>query len=272
MFVATAKSSAEEAGGVSDLDRRDEGVVRNRGLHVRRKFGRGIASYDELGDFGRLVVDARRRPKPLPPRSARFPGAPRQMNSSLTWISDGAADGLSAMTEIVESMTAGCSSATFGATSMLPLCGKGRSRVNAHFTAGMRRSNDISLESTGSCPRGTQLEAIADSPAMQKLPRSSHRCQCRWDQLQNIHASADVTFIRNAWRGYSSRSGTRIGGPRPCSSLCGRADVPKQRCERADAPGTIRGETGAELGPRRKDAKIMPRGAQEAALFRPWML
>jgi hypothetical protein len=53
-----------------------------------------------------------------------------------------------------------------GATSMLPPCGKDRSRVNAHFTAGMRRSNDISLESTGSCPRGTRREAIADSPAM----------------------------------------------------------------------------------------------------------
>ncbi|BAR54271.1 hypothetical protein NK6_1086 [Bradyrhizobium diazoefficiens] len=32
----------------------------------------------------------------------------------------------------------------------------------------MRRSNDISLESTGSCPRGTRREAIADSPAIWK--------------------------------------------------------------------------------------------------------
>ncbi|UPT92085.1 hypothetical protein HAP41_0000014840 [Bradyrhizobium barranii subsp. apii] len=63
---------------------------------------------------------------------------------------------------------AGESLAAIGTTSMLPPCGKGLSRVNAHFTAGMRRSNDISLESTGSCPSGTRREAIADSPAMQK--------------------------------------------------------------------------------------------------------
>src|SRR3954470_16532422 len=74
--------------------------------------------------------------------------------SSLTWISD-------------STMTAD-SSAAINAVSVLPLCGKGRNRLNAHYTAGMRRSNDISLESTGSCPRDTRLEAIADSSAMWK--------------------------------------------------------------------------------------------------------
>ena len=44
---------------------------------------------------------------------------------------------------------------------LIPWNNKGRE-------VGMRRSSDISLESTGSCPRDTRREATADSPAIQK--------------------------------------------------------------------------------------------------------
>ncbi len=84
-------------------------------------------------------------------------------------------------------MMSAASSAAISATSMLSPCGKGRAWVNAHFTAGMRRSNDISLESTGVV---REVLDVRQSLIRQqsKTARPSHLCQCRWDPVQNIHA------------------------------------------------------------------------------------